>query len=294
MRTLFAKILRMAAGLALVFPSLGCTPARLLNAVTPKDGYRVERGVAYGEERRHRLDVYVPDGRLQPTKVIVFFYGGRWEFGSRGDYAFVGQALADQGVIVVIADYRLYPEVKYPNFIKDGAMAVRWTKDRIADYDGDPDQIYLMGHSAGAYIAAMLALDPTYLGAEDMTPNDVVGMIGLAGPYDFLPIKDPIIKEIFKADDLQKTQPIYHATGRAPSMFLLTGAEDQTVLPRNSQALADAINRQGSDVRIKIYDRIAHIGIALSLASPFRWLAPVLKDVMTFLDKPRTAKRRAA
>ena len=294
MHTLLATILRMAAGLALIFPSLGCTPARLLNAVTPKDGYRIEQGVAYGDEQRQRLDVYIPDGSLQSAKVVVFFYGGRWAFGARGDYAFIGQALADQGVIAIIADYRLHPEVGYPSFIEDGALAIKWTKDNVPNYGGDPHQIFLMGHSAGAYIAAMLALDRTYLAEVNIAPDDLAGMIGLAGPYDFLPIKDPMIKEIFKAQDLQETQPIHHATGKAPPMLLLTGANDETVLPRNSRALAETIEQRGGDVTLKIYNRVAHVGVILSIAYPFRWLAPILKDVAEFLEQTKTTKRRAA
>ncbi len=294
MRNSLSMLLRLAASLSLVFPTLGCTPARLLNAAAPKEGYRVESGIAYGEAARHKLDIYVPDGPLQSAKVIVFFYGGRWEFGAKADYLFVGQALANEGFITILADYRLYPEVTYPAFIEDGAKAVRWTKDHVTDYGGDPDQIFLMGHSAGAYIATMLALDPKYLETEGLTSSELAGVIGLAGPYDFLPIKDPVISEVFASGDIEETQPINRVTGRNPPMLLLTGKDDVTVLPRNSQALADSINRKGGYARIKTYDGLAHIGVVLSLTFPFRWLAPVLQDVKTFLDEPGTSKKHAA
>ncbi len=294
MYVLFAKILRMAAGLAVAVPTLGCTPARMLNGVVPKDGYRIERGLAYGEEKRQKLDLYLPENIAHPTKTVIFFYGGRWEYGSRNDYLFVGQALASRGIITVLADYRLHPEVGYPAFIEDGAKAVGWVRETIAGHGGDPEEIYLMGHSAGAYIAAMLALDPQYLAGENMTPDDLAGMIGLAGPYDFLPFTDPVIKEIFIADDLAKTQPIHYADEQGPPMLLLTGDDDITVLPRNSKALVDAVNRSGGDAVIKTYDRIGHIGIVMALASPFRWLAPVLDDVVEYLDQPTTTRRRAA
>jgi len=284
----------MAAGLALVLPSLGCAPARLLNGVVSKDGYQIERGIVYDQEHQQKLDLYLPDEPLPSKKVVLFFYGGSWQFGSRNDYLFVGQALASRGVTAVLADYRLYPEAKYPDFLEDGAKAVRWVRDHIADHGGDPDQIYLMGHSAGAYNAAMLALDPTLLGNEGMAPSDLAGMIGLAGPYDFLPIKDPVIKEIFAIDDQEKTQPVTYANEQAPPLFLLTGEDDITVLPRNSQSLADAVNGAGGNATVKTYDNIGHPGIVLSLASPLRWLAPVLNDIMDFLERSETAKRRAA
>ncbi len=289
MQTLLAKLLRMAASFAVAVPALGCTPARLLNAVISKDGYRIEKGIAYGDEARQKLDLYIPDGDLHSAKVVVFFYGGRWEYGSRQDYVFVGQALADKGVIAVLADYRLYPKVRFPSFVEDGAKAIRWTRDSISTFGGDPGQIYLMGHSAGAHIAAMLALDPKFLKAETMTPTDLAGMIGLAGPYDFLPIKDPVIQEIFASGDIEKTQPVHHVTDQAPPMLLLTGSDDLTVLPRNTKALAGAVNDAGGSAIFKTYDGIGHIGMVLSLASPFRWLAPVLNDVMEYLDRPATS-----
>ena len=294
MNAILSKLLRMAAGLALVFPSLGCAPARILNSVVSKDGYRIERGVVYDQEHQQKLDLYLPDQPLPSRKVAIFFYGGRWEFGSRNDYVFVGQALASRGIITVLADYRLYPEVKYPAFLEDGAKAVRWVRDHIAGHGGDPDQIYLMGHSAGAYNAAMLALDPALLGDQGMAPSDLAGVIGLAGPYDFLPIKDPVIKEIFAVDDMIKTQPVHYANEQAPPLFLLTGEDDITVLPRNSRSLADAVKAAGGEATVKIYDRIGHPGVILSLASPLRWLAPVLNDIMEFMERPKSEKRRAA
>ncbi len=293
-QVILGKLLRMAAGLALILPSFGCAPARMLNAVVSKDGYQIERGIVYDQEHQQKLDLYLPDEPVPSKKVVIFFYGGRWEFGSRNDYLFVGQALASRGVMTVLADYRLYPEVKYPAFLEDGAKAVRWVRDHIADYGGDSGQIYLMGHSAGAYNAAMLAVDPSLLADQGMAPRDLAGVIGLAGPYDFLPIKDPVIKEIFAADDLTETQPVTYANKEAPPLFLLTGEDDVTVLPRNSQSLADAVNAAGGEATVKIYDRIGHPGVVLSLASPLRWLAPVLNDIMDFLERPKTAKRRAA
>lgn len=287
--------MRMAAGVALTMPTLGCTPARLLNAVVSKEGYSVERGIAYGEEARQKLDIYIPDEIKGPAKTVVFFYGGRWEFGSRNDYVFVGQAFASRGIITIVADYRLYPEVRYPAFLEDGAAAVRFARDKVLAHGGDPGQLYLMGHSAGAYIAAMLALDPRYLEAETMAPGDLAGVIGLAGPYDFLPIKDPAIKEIFSTAPIDETQPIhYTATAQTPPLWLLTGDDDVTVLPRNSKNLATAVNEAGGEATLKVYERIGHVGIMLSIAAPFRWLAPVLDDVLDYLNRSERRTERDA
>ncbi|MGI9420173.1 MAG: alpha/beta hydrolase [Geminicoccaceae bacterium] len=294
MRALPGKLLRLAAGLALAIPVLGCTPARLLNALITDGGYRVERDVAYGEAARHKLDIYVPEDMTDGADVAVFFYGGRWAYGSKADYLFVGQALAAKGVVTVIVDYRLYPDVRFPGFIEDGAKAVGWVRRHVADHGGDPERIYLIGHSAGAHIAAMLSLDPRFLLAEGVDAEALLGLVGLAGPYDFLPISDPVVKEVFAVDDLEATQPIAHASKRAPRALFLTGDDDETVLPRNSTRLAKAIEQAGGDADVKIYKRIGHVGIALALAAPFRWLAPALDDIAAFIKDARRSARRAA
>jgi len=279
MRALSGKFLRLTASLAVAVPTLGCTPARVLNAVVPTQGYQLEQDVAYGVETRQKLDIYKPDHVPPDAKVAVFFYGGRWKYGSKSDYLFVGQALASRGIVTVIADYRLFPEVRFPDFLADGAKAVGWVRRHIAGYGGNPDHIHIVGHSAGAYIAAMLALDPSFLGAEGIELDAIDGMIGLAGPYDFLPIKDPVVQEVFAVDDLDATQPINHVDQGKPELLLLTGDADETVMPGNSERLGAAIRALGGQAEVKAYQGIGHIGIVLALASPFRWLAPVLDDI---------------
>ncbi|NJO38319.1 MAG: alpha/beta hydrolase [Rhizobiales bacterium] len=294
MRALLGRVLRLAASLAIAAPTWGCAPARLLNAVITADGYRIERDVAYGEGPRHRLDIYIPDEVAANASVAVFFYGGRWAYGSKADYRFVGQALASRGIVTVVADYRLYPDVRFPGFVEDGAKAVAWVKRHIADHAGDPGRIVLIGHSAGAHIAALLALNPDYLAAEDMKLSDIDGFIGLAGPYDFLPIKDPTVREIFDVDDLNATQPVSHARALAPRTLLLTGDDDATVLPRNSVRLHGAISDHGGDAVLMVYEGIGHVGIILALASPLRWLAPTLDDIVAFIRRANASGRSAA
>jgi acetyl esterase/lipase len=274
------SLLRFAAGLALILPTLGCAPARLLNAVVPKDGYRVEQDLAYGDHARQRLDLYLPDDRGKPTPTVVFFYGGRWSYGAKADYRFVGQALASRGYVAVIADYRVYPEVRFPAFVEDGARAIRWVHERIADYGGDPGRLHLMGHSAGAHIAALLALDDRFLGAVGLDPGQIEGVLGLAGPYDFLPLTEADLEAIFPEPVRLESQPIRFAgAGSAPSLWLATGTDDKTVQPGNSTRLAAAIGAAGGEVVTRSYPNIGHVGIVLALAAPFRWLAPVLDDL---------------
>jgi acetyl esterase/lipase len=174
-----------------------CSPVKVLNALTPDDTFDKTVGIAYGDDPRQKLDVYVPRHPLKGAPVVVFFYGGSWNSGNRGDYTFVGEALASRGIVAVLADYRLYPQVRYPLFLEDGARAVAWTKAHISEYSGNPQRLYLMGHSSGAYNASMLALDTNLLGAVGMSPKDLSGWIGLAGPYDFLPIENPDVRPVF-------------------------------------------------------------------------------------------------
>ena len=175
----------------------GCSPASPLNFLAWLHGVEITRSIAYGEGARRTLDVYRPSAAAA-APVVVFFYGGSWQSGHKEMYLFVAAALARRGYVIVVPDYRVYPEVRYPDFLDDGARAVRWAKDNAARFGGDPQKLFVMGHSAGAYIAAMLALDGRWLQKVDLAPDrDIAGLIGISGPYDFLPLSDGTLKTIF-------------------------------------------------------------------------------------------------
>ncbi len=273
--------------LLLAVPGLfagGCSPADLVNALAARSDYHLVADVPYGMDARQMLDVYVPVAAPQPRPVVVFFYGGNWQSGAKADYLFVGAALAARGFIVVLPDYRLYPEVRYPDFIVDGASAVRWTLDHIAAYGGDPARVSVMGHSAGAYIALMLVLDPEWLGEARAKIRSAVG---LAGPYDFLPLTDPALQRIFATSpDLTRTQPITYADGTSPPVLLATGRRDTTVLPANTTLLAQRIREHGGKVKTIYYALLGHITLIGALGEPLRLVTPVLDDVTRFLTAP--------
>jgi acetyl esterase/lipase len=261
----------------------GCSGLALLDELTPTGKYVASRDIAYGALPRQRLDVYRAADATQPRPVVVFFYGGGWESGSRARYRFVAETLTDYGYVVVIPDYRVYPEVTFPAFIEDGARAMRWVHDNVAYYGGNPAQIFVMGHSAGAHIAAMIALDGRYLGAVGLERQGVKGLIGLAGPYDFLPLTSATLKKILAAPDMTQTQPITFANAGAPPALLLHGLDDTTVLPRNSARLADRLRERGVGVETHYYPDMAHIGILLGLSSLLAGDRPVLADTLAFL-----------
>ena len=258
----------------------------VINALSPKDrgSRRLAAGIAYGGAPRQRLDVYGPvRPGSGPLPVVVFFYGGSWESGDRREYAFAGRALAALGYIAVVADYRLVPQVEYPAFLDDGAAAVRWVIERIDGYGGDAQRLALMGHSSGAYNAAMLALDTRYFGAE---AGRIRAVVGLSGPYDFLPLESAITLRVFgAADDVAATQPVNLVTPAAPPMLLATGLADRLVYPKNTAALAQKLRQAGVEVVEKRYAGVNHPVPLLALGLPFRRLAPVHADVRDFLAK---------
>ncbi|HEY3814646.1 MAG TPA: alpha/beta hydrolase [Caulobacteraceae bacterium] len=264
-----------------------CSRLALFNRLTPKDpgGRLAADGVAYGPDPRQRLDVYVPvKPAAGPAPVAVFFYGGNWDSGERALYSWVGRALASRGFVTVIPDYRLVPAHPFPDFVDDGAAAVAKARAIVQQYGGDPDRVALVGHSAGAYIAVLLALDPRYLERAGVEMRDIRAVVGLAGPYDFYPFDVPAsVAAVGQFPDPQQTQPIHFARGDAPPLFLGHGDKDTTVALRHSTALYAAINKLGGDVELKIYKGADHVSLILPLSRPFRGRRPLLDDVTSFL-----------
>jgi len=254
--------------------------APLFNLAVPKNGYRIERDIAYGGAARARLDLYVPDGLSAAAPVILFFYGGSWQSGSKSIYRAFGEAFAGAGIISAVADYRLYPEVKYPAFVEDGAQAFRYLRANVARHGGDPARIFVAGHSAGAYIAALLACNPEFLGGD---MSAIRGAIGIAGPYDFLPLYDPALIDIFGGDRVMATQPIKYARNRTAPMLLAHGTADRTVGAGNSRRMARRLGEAGNKVELVEYPGESHLGIILSLAHGFRSRTTLRDDMLRFV-----------
>lgn len=273
----------MLRPLLMLLTLAGCSPAGVLDALTPGYGVSVVQSVRYMPGPRGTLDVYRPPG-AGPWPVIVFLYGGNWQSGDKGMYAFVGRPLAARGAVVMVPDYRLAPEVAFPTFLQDNAAAVAWAIGHAAAYGGDPSRVFVLGHSAGAYNAAMLALDGRYLERAGVSRARLSGVIGLAGPYDFLPITQPDLKPIFApVQDGPLSQPITYADGTNPPMLLLAGADDTTVMPGNTVRLARRIASLGGAVQSRIYPGLGHIGLLTAIAPLFARRAPVLDDVWAFV-----------
>jgi len=269
----------LAGGLA-----AACSPLSAFNTLTPKDAARIgPLGVAFGDHPRQRLDIYAPPrptGAAPP--VFVWFYGGAWNSGRRSDYRWVGQALAAQGFLAVLPDHRIVPEVRYPGFVEDAALAVAAAGRLAAEHGGDPERIVVGGHSSGAYNAAMLAFDRRWLAAAGAPP--VRAFAGLSGPYDFHPFDVPASIEAFGGvAEPRLTQPVNLDLGAAPPAFIAHGDRDTVVGLHNARNLARALQAAGRDVALKIYEGLDHRDMALALSRPFRGKAPVLADMTAFL-----------
>lgn len=265
-----------------------CSPFRLINATVPSNTHTVLRGEAYGNAERQRMDVYLPVDKTPDAPMAVFFYGGSWSSGERADYKFVGEALASRGIVTVVADYRLSPEVRYPVFLQDCALAVRWARDNARRLGASPSRLFVTGHSAGAYNAAMLALDARWLAEVNMRATELAGWAGLAGPYDFLPIVLPEVQLAFNWPDTPaSSQPLFHApagTGLKHRVLLLAARSDTAVNPqRNTLAMAQALQQRGTKVELELFDRLNHVTLIGAMAPPLRGLAPVLDRFSSFL-----------
>ncbi|WP_422015930.1 alpha/beta hydrolase [Reyranella sp.] len=257
----------------------GCSPAALLNTTVARSGYTLDADIPYGSLPRQKLDVYSPEQPRGDGKAVIFFYGGSWDSGAKGDYLFVGQALAARGITTIIPDYRVYPEVRYPDFLDDGAAATAWAARKVGT-----EKLFVTGHSAGAYIAIMMVANTPYLAATGVDRMKLPGGIGIAGPYDFLPLTSRRLREIF-GGDRRETQPIEYARAPLPPILLLHGSADTTVKPFNSERLAAAWRKAGGKAELKLYPEVDHIDIVGSFSELLRKRAPSLDDTISFIDR---------
>jgi acetyl esterase/lipase len=261
----------------------GCSPAQFVNAFISSE-LRVRQDIAYGPLERQMLDVYTSPATHDGRDVVIFVHGGYWDSGDKADYAFVADSLTEHGFTTVIPNYRLVPEVTFPSYVEDVALAVKWVFDNL-----QPRRVFLMGHSAGAHIAALVAFDEGYLEAVGVSNTRLTGLIGLAGPYDFLPLSpgdQRTRRALGPQDNWAATQPIHFVDSSDPPAFLATGLADATVDPANSERLATRIYERGKGVELKTYPGLDHATLLGALARAGRVLEPrLLDDVVAFMRR---------
>ena len=273
-------ILVFCGGLLYHFAAL-----KVFNFVVPKDqGSQLRAAnLAYGTNPNQKLDIYEPKSNAGNLPILIFVHGGSWAAGSQTDYEFVGRSFAARGYLTLVMSYRGLPDSAYPDFIVDVAEAVKWATLNGADYGGDGKEIFLVGHSAGAYNVALATLDQHYLNDAGVDPLVVKAVATLAGPFDFLPLDSPATIATFgHLNDLAATQPINFARADAPPFLLLYGLKDKTVYPKNSRSLQAHLMAAGAKATLIEYEDVTHVGILLDLAKPLRGNAPMLEDIDRF------------
>jgi acetyl esterase/lipase len=272
-----------------------CASPQMANRLASDSGYKLVENQPYERSRGLDLDVYYPP-QASAAPVVVFFHGGRWSLGNKTDFRFVGQALSSRGFIAVIPNVRKYPQVRFPDFVDDAAHAVRWARENARSYGGDPDQLFVMGHSSGAHIAALLALNPEYLKAAGADREQLRGMIGLAGAYDFMPITAPDLRDLFgPVERFRYAQPVFYVDGQNPPLLLMHGRNDDVIPAKNTESLARQTAKSGGPVETVLYDSLSHAMILNSMASYLRGRADVLDNIEEFVKRigkqPRRVRR---
>ena len=281
--------------LALLAGVVGCSPIRTAEFFLLRGNYERAENRVYGDEPRQVLDVYTPkDVITGPRPVVVYLYGGRWQAGSKDQYRLLADALTERGAVVVVPDYRLAPAVAFPAWVNDAAQAIRWARDSIEHYGGDPHQLFVMGHSAGAHTAALLALDSTYLEQVGLRRTVLSGVVSIAGPVATEWTDADVQALMGPRDRWGRTYPLQQVDTAAPPLLLLHGREDQTVSPENSHRLAEALRQQGGCAEVIMYPDLGHVEIILALALARYRIAPVVEDVIRFMRAPTAVACRSA
>jgi acetyl esterase/lipase len=264
----------------------GCSTTQFLVANAPTQFDRIDRhaNLSYGPDPRQGLDVYSPRHATN-RPVVVFWYGGSWVKGKKSDYRFVGTTLAERGFVVVLPDYRLYPQVSFPAFDEDGARAVAWVEQHVQEFGGDPHHIVLMGHSAGGHTAAFLAFNHEFLRKYGADPDSIVGLVGLSGTYVLVPETDTE-KATFPPPYTEADwQPIRFVDARSPPTLLLHGTDDREVLPQEAIELRAKMLQEHLQVELHLYPHRGHGDTVASFAPVARWRTPAVKDTITFIKR---------
>lgn len=271
---------------------VACSPTRLLSAVSHTDQVQVVRDLAYGATDRQTLDIYQPKRVIgQSSPVVIFVYGGSWQNGSKAGYGFIGQSLAQAGYTTVVIDYRLAPKQRYPAFVQDTADAIAWTYRNISQYGGNPEQLFVMGHSAGAFNAITAVNDQRFWQTTGVPDRAVLGVIGLAGPYAY-DFRDYSTRKVFPVGaHPDQIMPDRHPRPHAPAHYLLTAQRDRVVYDFNTQRMQAALQSVGVPVQVGVVPKVGHASMIVAMATPTAFLGSTRQLVLDYLAQRLSAQQ---
>ncbi len=256
----------------------------LLSNLNGLEGAQRLEGIEYGSHPRQKLDLYLPTGsRANSKAMVVFGYGGGYKDGNRDEYRFIGQVFASLGLVTVIYDYRLFPEVQFPTYLEDAALAVRWAYDHAGKYGANQNNLILAGHSAGAHIAAMLATNSVHLEAVNLQPRGFKLVLGLSGGYDFwnaqIGFISPDIAEVMQGVKPQATQPLEFLTPFVPPMLLMHPKNDQILPITQARTFEARAKSLGANVTLLEYEG-DHASTVINLSTVLRFRSNQYEDLV--------------
>ena len=273
---MFYRVRYFGVGALLCFLSASVLEAKPLPIQEAAD-------LPYGKHQLQKLDV-VWSAEDSNTPVVIFFHGGSWRWGVKDFHREIGWEFAKHGVTCVIADYRLYPEVRFPAFVEDAAQVVKWVRHNIGRYGGDPEKVFVMGHSSGAHIVSHLALDEKHLQAVGGDFSWIKGVIGMSGPYTFQPSEEWFYDDVFFPQaDSPRVVPISLVDGDEPPFLVLHGKFDYLVDVKQSEEFVKRIEEKGGEVKKRIFHLHGHFSMMRRLTS---WHIPprgILHEVLDFI-----------
>ena len=260
-----------------------CNPAAPVNAVVNLTGLKVTRDLKYGPDARNVLDLYEPEGGGANRPVVLFIHGGSWSGGSKAEYVFVGDSLARAGYVTAVMNYRLAPRHPYPDYVQDGALALRWLQDNASRYGGNGARLYVMGHSAGAFNAVELVDNERWLREAGVPIANVKAVVGIAGPYDY-DFRQFKSRTAFPAGgDPANIMPSRHVREGAPPHLLLVAGNDGTVDPSNGLKMKAALEARKIPLTFTVLPGVNHITVIGAMSRNLTFLGGTRKAVLDYL-----------
>lgn len=258
----------------------------LVNSTNSTRGLTVVTDRRYGPDARNLLDVYAPPN-ARNAPVVLFVHGGSWQGGDKADYRFVGESLARAGYVTGVMSYRLAPQNRYPTYVQDAAAALKWLRDNTRTYGGNPDDLFMTGHSAGAFNAVEAVDNVRWLTEAGVPVSALRGVIGVAGPYSYDFREFPSRVAFPENATPDEVMPDRHVRPDAPPHLLLVAENDTTVYPQNALNMEAALKKAGIPVTRTVLPKLNHVTIIGAVARNLSFLGSTRQQMIDFIEAHR-------